>query len=108
MLIGVKSTALKLGKKTKPYLAGFSAVMLSCLTATGIMCDHTWPYFAGVGLTGAHLVYQVCQGKYRVNIFFKFCKHDMQQLCFIKHFLMLSFLIHCPTQNPLTFTGPVG
>lgn len=85
MLIGVKSTALKLGKKTKPYLAGFSAVMLSCLTATGIMCDHTWPYFAGVGLTGAHLVYQVCQGKYRVNIFFKFCKHDMQQLCFIKH-----------------------
>ncbi|XP_025107740.1 4-hydroxybenzoate polyprenyltransferase, mitochondrial-like isoform X2 [Pomacea canaliculata] len=59
MLIGVKSTALKLGKKTKPYLAGFSAVMLSCLTATGIMCDHTWPYFAGVGLTGAHLLYQL-------------------------------------------------
>lgn len=59
MLIGVKSTALKLGDQTKPWLAGFSAVMLSCLTASGIMCEQTWPYFLGVAATGAHLAHQV-------------------------------------------------
>ncbi|KAK7503613.1 hypothetical protein BaRGS_00005152 [Batillaria attramentaria] len=77
MLIGVKSSALKLGDQTKPCLAVFSTVMISCLTATGVMCDQTWPYFAGVGLTAAHLAHQLytvdlnnadeCAAKFRAN-----------------------------------------
>ena len=60
MLVGVKSTALKLGDKTKSWLAGFSGLMLSGLTVTGHLCDQTWPYYLAVTATGAHLLYQVC------------------------------------------------
>ena len=59
MLVGVKSTALKLGDKTKPWLMGFSSLMLSGLTATGYLCEQTWPYYLAVTATGAHLWYQV-------------------------------------------------
>ena len=59
MLIGVKSTALKLGDQTKPWLAGFSTVMISSLAAAGVMCDQTWPYYAGVAAVAAHLARQV-------------------------------------------------
>jgi len=59
MLIGVKSTALKLGDKTKPWLAGFSTVMISCLAATGMMCDQTWPYYTGIAAVAVHLAHQV-------------------------------------------------
>ncbi|XP_070187327.1 4-hydroxybenzoate polyprenyltransferase, mitochondrial-like isoform X2 [Littorina saxatilis] len=77
MLIGVKSTALKLGDQTKPWLAGFSSVMIGCLTATGVMCDQTWPYYAGVAVVAAHLTRQLytvdlnnaddCASKFRSN-----------------------------------------
>lgn len=77
MLIGVKSSALKLGDQTKPVLSVFSAIMIGCLTTTGVMCDQTWPYFAGVGLTAAHLAHQLytvdlqnadnCASKFRSN-----------------------------------------
>ncbi|KAK7103030.1 hypothetical protein V1264_021162 [Littorina saxatilis] len=77
MLIGVKSTALKLGDQTKPWLAGFSSMMIGCLTATGVMCDQTWPYYAGVAVVAAHLTRQLytvdlnnaddCASKFRSN-----------------------------------------
>ena len=59
MQIGVKSTALYLQEGAKPWLAGFSSVMVSCLTLTGVMADQTWPYFLGVGGVAAHLAHQV-------------------------------------------------
>ena len=59
MLVGVKSTALKLGDKTKPWLMGFSGFMLSGLTVAGHLCDQTWPYYLAVTATGAHLWWQV-------------------------------------------------
>ena len=59
MLVGVKSTALKLGDKTKPWLMGFSSAMLSGLTVAGYLCDQTWPYYLAVTATGAHLWWQV-------------------------------------------------
>jgi 4-hydroxybenzoate polyprenyltransferase len=36
MLIGVKSTALKFGDKTKHWLSGFGTIMIGGLTYTGI------------------------------------------------------------------------
>ena len=59
LLIGVKSTALKLGDQTKLWLAGFAGLMVSGLTSTGIMCDQTWPYYIGVAAVAAHVSYQV-------------------------------------------------
>ncbi|XP_002737946.1 4-hydroxybenzoate polyprenyltransferase, mitochondrial-like [Saccoglossus kowalevskii] len=59
VLIGVKSTALLFGEKTKPWLAGFASVFVGGLTVTGIMTEQTLPYYAAVGLTMAHLGTQI-------------------------------------------------
>lgn len=59
ILAGVKSTAVRLGDSTKIWLTGFSAAMAAGLTATGLMCHQTWPYYAGVSLMTASLAQQV-------------------------------------------------
>uniref|UniRef100_A0A5S6QHP5 4-hydroxybenzoate polyprenyltransferase, mitochondrial n=1 Tax=Trichuris muris TaxID=70415 RepID=A0A5S6QHP5_TRIMR len=59
MAIGVKSTAIKFGNRTKTYLAGFGSVMTGCLLLTGTICDQTWPYYFGVGLAAAQLSWQI-------------------------------------------------
>ncbi|XP_066286513.1 4-hydroxybenzoate polyprenyltransferase, mitochondrial-like [Branchiostoma lanceolatum] len=64
ILIGVKSTALKFGDDTRAWLSGFSAAMVSGLLLSGLMCEQTWPYYAAVGLTGAHLYNQVATAKF--------------------------------------------
>jgi len=58
--IGVKSTALRFGENTKAWLSGFTAAMLTGLSTAGWACDQTLPYYAAVGIVGAHLVQQVC------------------------------------------------
>ncbi|EDW84376.1 uncharacterized protein Dwil_GK14102 [Drosophila willistoni] len=62
--IGVKSTALRFGENTKVWLSGFTAAMLTGLSAAGMACDQTLPYYAAVGIVGAHLVQQI----YSLNI----------------------------------------
>ncbi|XP_073815999.1 ubiquinone biosynthesis protein COQ2, mitochondrial [Musca autumnalis] len=62
--IGVKSTALRFGDNTKVWLSGFTAAMLSGLTAAGMACDQTLPYYASVGIVGGHLIQQI----YSLNI----------------------------------------
>ncbi|XP_023175755.2 4-hydroxybenzoate polyprenyltransferase, mitochondrial [Drosophila hydei] len=62
--IGVKSTALRFGENTKVWLSGFTAAMLAGLTSAGYACDQTLPYYAAVGIVGAHLVQQI----YSLNI----------------------------------------
>ena len=59
MFIGVKSTALLFGDQTKPWLTGFSALMLSNLAMVGINSGQTWPYYVGLGCVAAHLSWQV-------------------------------------------------
>ncbi|XP_051785636.1 4-hydroxybenzoate polyprenyltransferase, mitochondrial isoform X3 [Erpetoichthys calabaricus] len=59
LLVGVKSTALLLQDHTKPWLSGFSAVMLSGLILTGIISDQTLPYYGALSVVGAHLFYQI-------------------------------------------------
>ncbi|XP_072254422.1 4-hydroxybenzoate polyprenyltransferase, mitochondrial isoform X2 [Pyxicephalus adspersus] len=58
-IVGVKSTALRFNEQTKPWLSGFSAAMLGGLTATGINCDQTFPYYVAVALIGGHLARQI-------------------------------------------------
>lgn len=64
VIIGIKSTALKFGDKSKIYLSGFSTVMITGLIASGILAAQTWPYYTAVGLVGTHLVNQI----YNLNI----------------------------------------
>lgn len=59
LIVGVKSTALRFGKDTKKWLTGFGCVMTSCLLTTGQVCDMTWPYYASLGIVGAHIAQQV-------------------------------------------------
>jgi 4-hydroxybenzoate polyprenyltransferase and related prenyltransferases len=59
VLLGIKSTAIKFGDKTKLWLSGFSATIISGLVAAGLQCDQTWPYYTSVGLVAAHLATQV-------------------------------------------------
>lgn len=57
--VGVKSTALRFGDNTKLWLSGFTAAMITGLTASGIACYQTLPYYASVGLVAGHLIQQV-------------------------------------------------
>jgi 4-hydroxybenzoate polyprenyltransferase len=57
--IGVKSTAILFGYQTKYWLSAFSIGMVANLALAGLASHQTWPYFAGVGLTAAHLAWQV-------------------------------------------------
>ncbi|XP_026542937.1 4-hydroxybenzoate polyprenyltransferase, mitochondrial [Notechis scutatus] len=53
LAIGVKSTALLFGEKTKYWLAGFSCTMLGGLTLAGINCGQTFPYYAALATAAA-------------------------------------------------------
>ncbi|KAJ9601025.1 hypothetical protein L9F63_000863, partial [Diploptera punctata] len=77
VLLGIKSTAIKFGEKTKLWLSGFGTTMISGLIATGLQCDQTWPYYMSIGLVAAHLANQLytldinnpsdCSGKFISN-----------------------------------------
>uniref|UniRef100_A0A0K0DW14 4-hydroxybenzoate polyprenyltransferase, mitochondrial n=1 Tax=Strongyloides stercoralis TaxID=6248 RepID=A0A0K0DW14_STRER len=59
IMIGVKSTALKFGDKTKEWLSGFSAITMSGLVLSGYMADQTWPYYLAILATSGHLAWQI-------------------------------------------------
>jgi 4-hydroxybenzoate polyprenyltransferase len=58
-LIGVKSTALKFGHATKPWLALFYGFALVAITAAGVMAGAGFFFLLGMILAAAHLVWQV-------------------------------------------------
>lgn len=58
-LIGVKSSALKLGADTPKYLWRFYGAMMIGLCATGIAGDMGAAYFVIVAGAGAHLAWQI-------------------------------------------------
>ncbi|XP_033326843.2 ubiquinone biosynthesis protein COQ2, mitochondrial [Megalopta genalis] len=58
-IVGIKSTALKFGDKTKIYLTGFGTTMIASLITSGIIVSQTWPYYTAVGLVSVHLVNQI-------------------------------------------------
>lgn len=64
LIVGIKSTALKFGSRTKTYLCGFSTVMIAGLITSGALVAQTWPYYTAVGIVGTHLANQI----YNLNI----------------------------------------
>jgi len=77
VLIGVKSTALKLGRHTRPWLWGFYAATVALLAAAGDAAALGWPYFALLALAALQLGWQAatvdidspadCLAKFRSN-----------------------------------------
>lgn len=76
-LIGVKSTALKLGAATRPWLVGFYGGAIVCFTAAGVQAGLGHLYLLGMAAASAHLVWQIarididdpadCLAKFRSN-----------------------------------------
>ncbi|KAI6222859.1 4-hydroxybenzoate polyprenyltransferase, mitochondrial [Aphelenchoides fujianensis] len=58
-LIGVGSTALRFGDRTKLWLSGFAAGMVGNLWALGLLTDQPTAYYAGVAAVAAHLAWQI-------------------------------------------------
>lgn len=59
LLIGVKSTAIRLGNETKLWLRAFSIGMMSHLISAGVSVDQTWPYYLGLTAVSYHLHRQI-------------------------------------------------
>jgi 4-hydroxybenzoate polyprenyltransferase len=57
--VGVKSTAILFGTRTKPWLAAFYAATVAMIAAAGWQVGLAWPFYVGLGLAAAHLAWQV-------------------------------------------------
>ncbi|HEU0071503.1 MAG TPA: 4-hydroxybenzoate octaprenyltransferase [Alphaproteobacteria bacterium] len=79
-LIGVKSTALKFGAQTKPWLIGFYGATIALAALAGAAADLAWTFYALLALGGAQLMWQAftvkiddaadCLAKFRANRWF--------------------------------------
>ena len=58
-LIGVKSSALRLGAATRPWLFGFYGLALLGFGAAGALAGLGWPFWLGLALVGGHFAWQV-------------------------------------------------
>lgn len=59
LLIGVKSTALKLGDSSPAWIAGFYAAFAALVGASLVAAGLGWPAWLGLALASAHLAWQV-------------------------------------------------
>lgn len=81
-MIGVKSTALKFGANTRPWLRGFYAVTIALMIVAGWAAGLNWPYYAFLAAGAVHLAWQTttldidsptdCLAKFRANRYFGF------------------------------------
>src|SRR5262249_49612119 len=58
-LVGVKSTALKLGAQTKPWLGGFSIATVILFEIAVASAGRGWPAMLAVALVALHLTWQI-------------------------------------------------
>jgi 4-hydroxybenzoate polyprenyltransferase len=58
-LIGVKSTALRLGEHTRPWLAGFAAAVVAFVALAGGLIGAHWVYYLGLAPAAAHFAWQL-------------------------------------------------
>ena len=58
-LVGIKSSALRLGGRTKPWLAVFYAVTVALFAASGSAAGLGWPFYLAVAGVAAHFSWQV-------------------------------------------------
>ena len=78
-LIGVKSTALKLGKKTAKWLVVFYGVFFLSLIYAGMLAKVSIFYYTGTMFVGLHLLWQIknldiedtdkCLALFKSNVF---------------------------------------
>lgn len=78
-LIGLKSSALKLGARTRPWLVGFYSACVLLMGAAGASAALPWPYYLGLAAVAAHFTWQVatldmdahrnCLARFRANRF---------------------------------------
>lgn len=61
LLVGIKSTALRLGNETKLWSRAFSIVMISHLITAGFSVDQSWAYYLGLCGVSYHLHKQIEQ-----------------------------------------------
>jgi 4-hydroxybenzoate polyprenyltransferase len=59
MMIGIKSTALLFGEKTKPILAAFYSAAVALIGWAGLMSDGGGIFLIGLALFATHLAWQV-------------------------------------------------
>ncbi|XP_061673035.1 4-hydroxybenzoate polyprenyltransferase, mitochondrial [Syngnathoides biaculeatus] len=57
--VGVKSTALRFGEQTKPWLCGFTAAMMAGLVMAGVHAEQTLPYYVSLAAVTFHLMHQI-------------------------------------------------
>lgn len=77
IMAGVKSSALKLGDKTRPALVAFYGLTLALIGTAGYLSGLSWAFYAVLALAGLHLVWQIttvdldegaeCLAKFRSN-----------------------------------------
>ena len=60
-LIGVRSTALLFGDRTRIWLAGFYLAALAMFIAAGLRAELNDVYYIGVGLGALHFGWQIYQ-----------------------------------------------
>ncbi|THD23476.1 4-hydroxybenzoate polyprenyl transferase [Fasciola hepatica] len=65
LLIGVKSTAILFGERTKTYLSLFHAGMLVNLLLVGVNSSAGWIYYAGTGAMMTHVAYLIYKTQLR-------------------------------------------
>jgi 4-hydroxybenzoate polyprenyltransferase len=58
-LVGLKSTALKFGEKTKPWLVLFYGATLALLASSGILAGTGIIFLAGLALAAIHFIWQI-------------------------------------------------
>ncbi|MDP7544118.1 MAG: UbiA family prenyltransferase, partial [Alphaproteobacteria bacterium] len=57
-LVGIKSLALKLGARTRPYLYAFYTAAILLTAASGWAAGLSWPFYALLGLGAVQLAWQ--------------------------------------------------
>ncbi len=57
-LVGVKSSALRLGENTLPWLWGFYSAAITAFAIAGVLADMSWPFYISVLLVALHLAWQ--------------------------------------------------
>jgi 4-hydroxybenzoate polyprenyltransferase len=53
--VGIRSTALLFGERTRPILSGLSTASVGLISYAGTLAGAGLPFFAGAGLAGAQL-----------------------------------------------------
>jgi len=62
-MIGVKSSALALGDKTRPWLWVFYGLALTVFAAAGVLAKTSWPFYTGLTATALIFIWQSARVK---------------------------------------------